>query len=36
MKRIIKFIYWLMMSLIFILLVWKDKKINNLNHIELH
>ena len=35
MKKAIKFIYWLMMSFMFLLLLWREKKIDELNHINI-
>ena len=35
MWKTLKFIYWLMMSLLFLLLLWREKKINELKPIDI-
>ena len=35
MKKVIKFIYWFIMSILFLLMLWREKKISELNHINL-
>lgn len=36
MKKIIKFIYWLLMSLMFLLLLFRERQINKLNNIDVN
>lgn len=36
MKKFIKFIYWLLMSLVFLLLLFRERQINKLNNIDVN
>lgn len=34
MRKIVKFLYWLLMSMTFLLLLFREHKISKLNHID--
>lgn len=34
MRKVVKFVYWLLMSLMFLLLLFREHQISKLNHID--